>query len=37
LQELAKAARSTRVMMNYLEQHPDALLYGKDAEQGGRR
>jgi paraquat-inducible protein B len=37
LQELARAARSTRVMMNYLEQHPDALLYGKDSEQGGRR
>lgn len=32
LQELARAARSTRVMMDYLERHPDALLYGKDAE-----
>ena len=36
LQELSKAARSTRIMMNYLEQHPDALLYGKDAESGAR-
>ncbi|MEE9328217.1 MAG: MlaD family protein [Cocleimonas sp.] len=32
LKELARAARSTRVMMDYLERHPDALLYGKDAE-----
>ena len=31
LQELARAARSTRVMMDYLERHPDALIYGKEA------
>jgi paraquat-inducible protein B len=37
LQELARAARSTRVMMDYLERHPDALLYGKEAESGGRK
>ncbi len=37
LQELARAARSTRVMMDYLERHPDALLYGKEAEAGGRK
>jgi paraquat-inducible protein B len=37
LQELARAARSTRVMMDYLERHPDALLYGKNAEKGGRK
>jgi len=27
--ELAAAARSIRVLMDYLEQHPDALLFGK--------
>ncbi len=38
LQELTRAARSTRVMMDYLERHPDALLYGKkDAESGARK
>ena len=37
LQELARAARSTRVMMEYLERHPDALVYGKDAESGERK
>ncbi len=37
LQELARAARSTRVMMDYLERHPDALLYGKESEIGGRK
>jgi paraquat-inducible protein B len=36
LQELARAARSTRVMMDYLERHPDALIYGKEAEAGVR-
>jgi paraquat-inducible protein B len=34
LKELARAARSTRVMMDYLERHPDALIYGKDGEAG---
>ena len=29
LQELAGAARSIRVMADYLERHPDALIYGK--------
>lgn len=37
LQELAKAARSTRLMMDYLERHPDALLYGKDDAESGVR
>ncbi len=38
LQEIARAARSTRVMMDYLERHPDALLHGKrDAESGVRK
>lgn len=36
LKELSRAARSTRVMMDYLERHPDALIYGKDAEEGAR-
>ena len=30
LQELSKAARSIRNMADYLEQHPDALIYGKE-------
>ena len=29
LKELTGAARSIRVMADYLEQHPDALIYGK--------
>jgi paraquat-inducible protein B len=29
LKELAGAARSLRVLADYLEQHPDALLKGK--------
>jgi paraquat-inducible protein B len=29
LEELAAAARSMRVLSNYLERHPEALLYGK--------
>ena len=29
LQELANAARSVRAMADYLERHPDALIYGK--------
>jgi paraquat-inducible protein B len=33
LEELAGAARSMRVLMDYLEQHPDALIYGKGAEK----
>jgi paraquat-inducible protein B len=32
LTELADAARSVRVLADYLQQHPDALIYGK----GGR-
>ncbi len=29
MKELADAARSIRVMADYLERHPDALIYGK--------
>jgi paraquat-inducible protein B len=32
LKELADAARSIRVMADYLERHPDALIYGKGAK-----
>jgi paraquat-inducible protein B len=35
LQEIAAAARSLRVLADYLERHPEALLHGK-SEQGGR-
>lgn len=31
LQELSRAARSTRILMDYLERHPDSLIYGKKA------
>jgi paraquat-inducible protein B len=31
LQELASAARSFRIMADYLERHPDALIRGKGA------
>ena len=33
LKELADAAKSIRVMADYLERHPDALLYGKGKRQ----
>ena len=29
LRDLADAARSIRVLADYLERHPDALIYGK--------
>jgi paraquat-inducible protein B len=29
MQEVARAARSVRVLSNYLERHPEALLRGK--------
>jgi paraquat-inducible protein B len=29
LRELASMARSTRILVDYLERHPDALLRGK--------
>ncbi len=29
LKELGEAARSIRVLANYLERHPDAIIYGK--------
>lgn len=32
LQQLTRAASATRNMMDYLERHPDALLFGKDAD-----
>jgi paraquat-inducible protein B len=33
LQELSKAARSIRDMADYLEQHPDALIFGKESKK----
>ena len=36
LKELARAARSARVMMDYLERHPDSLIYGKKTDSAGR-
>ncbi len=33
LEELAGAARSMRMLMDYLERHPDALIYGKGIEK----
>jgi paraquat-inducible protein B len=33
LEELSNAARSIRVMADYLERHPDALIYGKGRRQ----
>ena len=33
LQEVARAARSLRVLSDYLERHPDALIRGKAAEK----
>jgi len=31
LEQITRAARSAKNMMNYLERHPDALLFGKDS------
>jgi len=36
MQELARAARSLRVLADYLERHPEALLRGKPAESAPR-
>ena len=33
LQEITRAARSIRVLVDYLERHPDALLRGKPTEK----
>ncbi len=32
LEQITKAARSAKNMMNYLERHPDALLFGKNLD-----
>ena len=32
MQELARAARSLRVLADYLERHPESLIRGKTAE-----
>lgn len=32
LRELAEAARALRILADYLEQHPEALIYGKEAQ-----
>lgn len=36
MQELARAARSLRVLADYLERHPDALIRGKAGQQAPR-
>lgn len=36
MQELARAARSLRVLADYLERHPEALIRGKPAEGAPR-
>lgn len=36
MQEIARAARSLRVLADYLERHPDALIRGKTAEPPGK-
>ena len=33
LQEITRAARSIRVLVDYLERHPDVLIRGKPAEK----
>jgi paraquat-inducible protein B len=33
LQEITRAARSVRVLVDYLERHPDTLLRGKPTEK----
>jgi paraquat-inducible protein B len=33
MKELADAAQSIRTMADYLERHPDALIYGKGKQQ----
>jgi paraquat-inducible protein B len=33
MKELAEAAHSIRTMADYLERHPDALIYGKGKQQ----
>jgi paraquat-inducible protein B len=33
LKELAEAARGIRILTDYLERHPDSLIYGKGKEQ----
>ena len=32
IRELAEAARSLRILADYLERHPEALLRGKEAQ-----
>jgi paraquat-inducible protein B len=32
MREMSEAARSLRVMADYLEQHPEALIYGREDE-----
>ena len=33
LQEITRAARCVRVLVDYLERHPDTLIRGKPAEK----
>jgi len=37
LQEVTEAARSLRLFVEYLEQHPEALLKGKPTPKGGHK
>jgi hypothetical protein len=30
LNELTEAAKSTRLLLDYLQRHPDAIIFGKD-------
>lgn len=34
LQQLSRAANATRNLVDYLERHPDALIFGKDLKTG---
>jgi paraquat-inducible protein B len=36
MSELARAARSLRVLADYLERHPEALIRGKTGEAAPR-
>ena len=36
LQEVARAARSLRVLTDYLERHPESLIRGKTEQKSGR-
>jgi paraquat-inducible protein B len=33
MKEISDAARAIRILVDYLERHPDALIYGKGKDQ----